>query len=144
MLIAVLVIVPYLRSLGPAHPGPFAVYHTAGDWLARNTRAEEGVLDLTDWSLFFSERGGYHFADVYKAPADPNMRWIVVRRPHVMGHWHYSQIIRDLLGGRDAVAQVPPHAGPAELQISIYDRQSPVPLAAATEINLHDRDRKRH
>ena len=143
MSIAVLVIVPYLRSLGPAHPGPFAVYHTTGDWLARNTRPDEEVLDLTDWALFFSQRGGYHFADVYKAPADPKMRWIVVRKPHVEGHWHYSKIIRELLDGREAVAQVPPHAGPGELQISIYDRQIPVPLAKATDVGLRDRDLKR-
>jgi len=101
------------------------------------------VLDLTDWSLFFSQRSGYHFADVYKAPADPKMRWIVVRRPHVEGHWHYSKIIRELLDGREAVAQLPPHAAPGELQISIYDRQRPVPLAAATEINPRDRELKR-
>ena len=142
-LIALLVIVPCLRALGPVHPGPFAVYHTTGDWLARNTRPEEEVLDLTDWSLYFSQRTGYHFADVYKAPADPKMRWIVVRRPHVEGHWHYSKIIRELLDGREAVAQLPPHASPGELQISIYDRHSPVPLAAATEIDVRDRDLKR-
>ena len=81
MLIAPLVIFPSIRSLGPAHPGPFAVYYTAGDWLAENTRPEEKVLDLTDWSLFFSGREGYRFADAYKAPADPQTRWIVVRTP---------------------------------------------------------------
>ena len=85
VVIAALVIVPYVRSLGPAHPGPFAVYYTTGDWLAANTRPEEKVLDLTDWSLFFSGRDGYHFADVYKAPADPRMRWIVIRKPDDRG-----------------------------------------------------------
>ena len=136
MLIAPLVVVPYLRSLGPAHPGPFAVYYSAGDWLAENTRPEEKVLDLTDWSLFFSRREGYHFAEVYKAPADPQTRWIVVRKPEVDGHWHYSALIRALLSGKTAVAQLPAQAVPGELQISIYDCQESAPLTAAAEIDL--------
>jgi hypothetical protein len=139
MLIVPLVIVPYVRSLGPAHPGPFALYYTAGDWLAENTRPDEKVLDLTDWSLFFSKRAGYHFADVYKAPADPQTRWIVVRKPEVDGHWHYSALIRELLSGKTAVAQLPAQAAPGELQISIYDCQGSEPLTAAAEINPPDR-----
>jgi hypothetical protein len=141
ILIAAIVIVPYVRSLGPAHPGPFALYYTTGDWLAANTRPGDKVLDLTDWSLFFSGRDGYHFADVYKAPADPRMRWIVLRRPDVDGHWHYSEIIRELLGGRAAVAQLPARAAPGELQISIYDRREPGRLAAAAEPGSRDRTR---
>ena len=141
--IALLVIVPNIRSLGPAHPGPFSVYYTAGDWLAANTRPDERVLDLTDWSLFFSRRGGYHFADVYEAPADPILRWIVVRTPDAQGEWHYGKIVRELLGGRDAVARVPAAAAPGETQISIYDRQGPVPLATSAGINLRDRQAER-
>jgi Dolichyl-phosphate-mannose-protein mannosyltransferase len=143
MLIAPLVIVPCIRSLGPAHPGPFAVYYTAGDWLARNTRPQEKVLDLSDWSLFFSQRGGYHFADVSKAPADPQTRWIVVQRPNVDGHWHHGKVIGELLSGKAPVARLPAQAAPGELQISIYDRQSPARLAAASEINPPERNRAR-
>ena len=66
--IALMVIVPNIRSLGPAHLGPFSVYYSTGDWLAANTRVEEKVLDLTDWSLFFSKREGYQFADLHRAP----------------------------------------------------------------------------
>ncbi len=130
-LIAILVVIPYLRTLGPLRAGPFAAYHTAGDWLARNTGTHEEVLDLTDWSLFFSRRPGYHFADVYRAPRDPNTRWIVVRQPHIEGHWHYSQVVRDLIDGREAVALFPPRPGPNEMQIRIYDRLSPPALAAS-------------
>jgi hypothetical protein len=130
-LIATLVVIPYLRTLGPLRAGPFAAYHTAGDWLARNTGTHEEVLDLTDWSLFFSRRPGYHFADVYRAPRDPNTRWIVVRQPHIEGHWHYSQVVRDLIDGREAVALFPPRPGPNEMQIRIYDRLSPPALAAS-------------
>ncbi len=133
MLIAACAIVPYVRSLGPAHPGPFAVYWTAGDWLAEHTRPGEKVLDLTDWSLFFSGRDGYHFAEVYKAPADPRMRWVVTRGPEDGGRWHYTGIIDELVRGRAAVAQLPAQASPGELQISIYDCRRPDPLAAAVE-----------
>jgi 4-amino-4-deoxy-L-arabinose transferase-like glycosyltransferase len=130
-LIAALVVVSDLRTLGPLRTGPFSAYYSAGHWLARNTRPTEQVLDLTDWSLFFSERPGYHFADVYRAPRDPKTRWIVVRRPHIDGHWHYSEVVRELIGGREAVALVPPQPGPNEMQICIYDRLSPPALAAS-------------
>ena len=130
-LIAILVVIPYLHTLGPLRPGPFSAYHMAGDWLARNTGARDQVLDLTDWSLFFSRRSGYHFADVYQAPNDPRMRWIVARQPHIEGHWHYSQVVRDLIGGREAAAVIPLHPGPNEMQIRIYDRLSPPTIAAS-------------
>ncbi len=144
MLIAPLVIVPSVRWLGPAHPGPFAVYYTAGDWLARNTRPDEKVLDLTDWSLFFSEREGYQLADLCKAPEDPRTRWIVVRRPEVEGDWHYRKVIRELLSdGQRAVAQLPAEAAPGELQISIYDRQSAAALEAAADFDGPERNAAR-
>ena len=89
------------------------------------------MLDLTGWPLYFSELRGYSFANVYEAPADPATRWIVVRQPHVDGHWHYSQVIRDLIGGREPVALVPPRATPNQVQILIYDRKSAAPRVAA-------------
>jgi hypothetical protein len=123
-LIALVIVVPNLRPLGPVKPGPFSVYIRAADWLAHNTRSTERILDLTDWSVYFSQRPGYSFANVYEAPADPNMRWIVVRKPHVEGHWHYSQVVRALIGDRAPIALVPAEAGPNRVQIRIYDRQA--------------------
>jgi hypothetical protein len=138
MLIGILVIGPYVRSLGSAHPGPFSAYYAAGDWLAQNTRPDEKVVDLTDWSLFFSDREGYHFAEFYKAPRDQKARWIVVPRPDTPGGWHYREIVRELVSDRAAVAEFPARPAPGEMQISIYDRQSPVPLASsrATDYSL--------
>ena len=107
----------------------------AGEWLVENTRPQEKVLDLTDWSLFFSGRDGYHFADVYKAPTDPQTRWIVMRKPEVAGQWHYSKTIGELLGDKAAVAQFPAQAAAGELKISIYDRQRAIPLTAAADIH---------
>ncbi len=58
------------------------------------------MLDLTDWSLYFSQRPGYNLANVADAMSDPNMRWIVVRSPQIEEDWHYDQVIRELIGGR--------------------------------------------
>jgi Dolichyl-phosphate-mannose-protein mannosyltransferase len=125
LLIAALVLQPNLQPLGPAVPGPFSVYYSTGDWIAEHTAPNDQVLDLTDWSLFFSKRPGYAFASVYKAPEDPRTRWIVVRKPHVEGRWHYSDILRNMIGNRDPVALIPPVAKPSQVQIRIYDRLSP-------------------
>ncbi len=143
VLIALLLIVPELRSLGPAHPGPFAIYYRTADWLAANTRSDEKVLDLTDWSLFFSRRAGYHFADLYKAPADPKMRWIVVRTPEVEGQWHYQKIVAELLHDHEPVARLPAQPARGEIQICIYDRQNPAPLTAAAEAITQEPRRER-
>jgi hypothetical protein len=137
VLIGLLVVVPNLRSLGPPNPGPFSVYRETGQWLAQNTRISDQVLDLTDWSLFYSGGPGYLFANVYEAPSNPNTRWIVVRQPHVEGHWHYSQVLRELIDGREPVALVPQQADPNQVQIRIYDLRA-APAQTATKTN--DRD----
>jgi hypothetical protein len=128
-----MILVLQIQELGPLNPGPYFVYHSASEWLTRNARDNEHVLDLTGWPLYLSRLHGYNFADVYEAPADPNTRWIVVRQPHVQGHWYYSQVIRDLIGGREPVALVPPRVTSSQVQILIYDRQAPEGrMAAAT------------
>jgi Dolichyl-phosphate-mannose-protein mannosyltransferase len=128
-----LIVVPALRNFESFIPGPFSVYKATGQWIARNTLAGEGVLDLTDWSLFFSGRPGYAFAGVYEAAANPRTRWIVVRKPHVDGHWHYSGVLRTLIGGRVPVALVPPEARPGQVQIRIYDLQAETPKALGND-----------
>ncbi len=124
-LIAGLVIYPNLRLLGPRNTGPYSVYVATGHWIAGHAGGSDGVLDLTNWSLFFSERPGYSFAQVYEAPADPHLRWVVVRRPHVEGHWQYSQVVRNMIRDREPVAMVPPRAAADQVQVRIYDLQSP-------------------
>ncbi len=120
------------QDLGPFNHGPYSVYRAAGDWLSHHTAKGERVLDLTGWPLYFSTLSGYGFANVYQAPADPTIRWIVVRQPHIEGHWYYSGVIRDLIGGRAPVAIVPPRASPNQVQILIYDRLARSPQMAAT------------
>ena len=41
------------------------------------------VLDLTDWSLFFSDQPGYGIGKVEEAAARPETRWVVVRDAHL-------------------------------------------------------------
>jgi hypothetical protein len=125
VLFAVLILSNGGHAMDYINSGPFAVYHDAAGWLAQNAAADDKVLDMTDWSLYLSRRDGYHFADVYKAPADPTTRWIVVRAPHVEGHWPYSNVLRDLIGDREPTAVIPSRPAPGQLQIWIYDRQQP-------------------
>ncbi len=131
LLIAVGIVVPNLRALGPRNPGPFEVYEEAGAWIREHAKSGEQVLDLTDWSVFFSKRPGYVFADVYSAPGDPATRWVVVRKPHVDGRWHYSKVVRELIGGRQPVAVLPAAADPRQVQIRVYDRLAPAAAVAA-------------
>jgi hypothetical protein len=132
VLISVLIMIPDVRSLGPVCPGPYWAYIATGDWLAQNTRGRERVLDLTDWSLYFSQRPGYSVADVRDAVDDPNTRWIVVRGPRIEANWHYDQIIQELIDGREPVALLPVQIGPDQAPISIYDRYTAaLPTATA-------------
>ena len=132
VLISSLIMIPNSRSLGPFSPGPYWIYIATGDWLAQNTREPERVLDLTDWSLYFSQRSGYNVADVGDAMSDPNTRWIVVRSPQIEENWHYDQVIRELIGGRAPVALLPIEIGPNQAPVCIYDRYPPaLPAAAA-------------
>jgi 4-amino-4-deoxy-L-arabinose transferase-like glycosyltransferase len=125
-LIAGLVVYPNLHGLGPRNDGPYSVYVATGRWISGHAADRERVLDLTNWSLFFSDRPGYSFAQVYTAPADPTLRWLVVRKPHVEGRWQYSHVLRDLIGDREPVAMVPDRAAGDQVQIRIYDLKSPV------------------
>lgn len=125
ILLAMLVVAPNLYALGPMNPGPYAVYHHTGEWIASHVLVDERVLDMTDWSLYFSGRAGYTFADVYSAPADPHTRFIVVRDGQLDGHWPYCQVLRELIGDRQPVVQLPAAATAHQMKIEIYDRHMP-------------------
>ncbi len=120
-----MIAIPNARGLGPPNPGPYAVYHSAGEWLTQNTLENERVLDLTDWSLYFSRRPGYSFANLYEAPGDPRTRWIVVRDRQIDGPEPYGELVRTLIRGRDPVACLPSTAAPNQLCIRVYDRRRP-------------------
>ena len=132
---AMLIVPPRLAQSSHATVGPFSVYRDVGAWLAQNARDDGRILDLTDWSLYFSQREGYRFDQVSNAPADPRTRWVVVRKPHLSGHWNYSKVVRQLVGNRAPVMMVPDHPFPGQLQVMIYDlldASSPVAAAASS------------
>jgi hypothetical protein len=118
-----LVAVPRLGQTGETIPGPFHVYRDTGQWLAANAVPGDRILDLTDWSLYFSGLPGYRFAQVYDAPSDPDLRWVVIRQAHLEGRWNYSSLVHNLVQGCEPVALVPPDPGPGQLQVRIYDRR---------------------
>lgn len=131
-LVAGLVAGPHIRDARLSFPDPFQVYRDAGAWLAANTRDGDQVLDMTDWTLFFSGRPGYRFAHVFEAPGDPRMRWVVLRKPHLEGHWKYSSVVRDLVGEREPVTLIPPDPAPGQLQLRVYDRLAPARHVASS------------
>jgi hypothetical protein len=133
VLLTAFLIGPRMRDAGRWIPGPFHAYRDAGAWLAQNVGSDESTLDLTDWSLFFSGRPGYRFADVYETPADSSLRWVIARRPDLDGNQNYPTVVRQLLGRRKPVAQIPAEPEPGQLQLLIYDRRGPVSAVAAID-----------
>jgi hypothetical protein len=142
VVLVVLVVVPRVRATGPAILDPFRAYRDTAAWLARNHRDGERILDLTDWSLYFSRCPGYRLAHVYEAPADPQTRWVVVRTPHLVGHWNYTKVVRELVGNRDPVVLIPDHPAPGQLQVRIYDRFAPAAQVAAAGPSEAPRSRR--
>jgi hypothetical protein len=130
-ILAAFVLIPPARAMTPFH-GSFAVYRDAGSWIANTKSHDYGkVLDLTDWSLYFSGQEGFKFSEIHWAAIDPNTRWVVVRDAHLRGRWHYSRIVRDLIAGREPVIAIPEHPAPGGLQVRIYDRRAPKTAVAA-------------
>jgi hypothetical protein len=135
------VAVPHLQAMTPYH-GSFAAYRDAGDWIARTKARDHGkVLDMTDWSLFFSGQPGFKFSQVQWAAIDPNTRWIVAREAHVRGRWFYTRAVRDLIDGREPVVTFPAHPAPREVQVRIYDRRAPKPATLAGQMPGQDSGR---
>jgi hypothetical protein len=133
--LALVAILPGMRHLGPARPGPFWLYRSAADYLTTLAEPDERILDLTDWSLFFSGRPGYHFAEVFAAPADLATRWIVVTAPHVDGERSFSPVVRDLIGDREPIISIPPLPDRRQLQLRIYDRTPGSPETRIADAN---------
>jgi 4-amino-4-deoxy-L-arabinose transferase-like glycosyltransferase len=144
VLLVLLVVLPNLRTLGPINAGSYSVYHAAGRWIAQHASPAEGILDLTDWSLYFSQRPGARFAEIYDAGGDPNLRWILALPAQVAGHGPYSRVLRDLIAERAPVALIPPDAGTDQVQIRVYDRRTAGAWAAsATNADGHPRETRR-
>ncbi|APW59062.1 glycosyltransferase family 39 protein [Paludisphaera borealis] len=103
-------------------PGPFNVYWDAGLWLANASKDDAQVLDLTDWSLYFSQRKGSSFAQIHEAAVDPNIRWVVALKSQAEGASTYAPALRELIGDRPPVVVVPASPQPGQVQVQIFER----------------------
>jgi hypothetical protein len=130
LVVAAVVVWPPYRARTP-YASSFAPYRAAGVWLAERREAEGRVLDLTDWSLFFSGRQGSGFARVLDAAGRPDTRFLVVRDAHLAGHLHYNDVVRRLVDGRAPVARFPERPEPRQLQVEVYDLSPDAPAAVA-------------
>jgi hypothetical protein len=145
LLLGVVLGLPWLRTTTQV-PGSFGSYRDAGSWIEQVTAKNPGkVLDMTDWSLYFSQRPGFILKDIRTAAADPDTRWIVARNAHLRGHWVYSHLLADLVRGRTPTYLIPAHPKPGQLQIRIYDRWSAPrvasPVPAPTTPRVEDQTR---
>jgi len=121
-----LILVPRLGEPVVSTPGPFNVYWDAGIWLSSAEPKEGKALDLTDWSLYFSRREGLNFADLPKAAADPNVRWVVALGSQVDEPSTYSDALHGLIGDRPPIVAIPGDPQPGQTQVRVYERVAPV------------------
>jgi hypothetical protein len=122
--IAAVVAWPLDRARTP-YRSSFAAYRQAGTWLADLPEADGQVLDMTDWSLFFSGRDGAGFARVLEAADRPATRFLVVRDAHLTGHLHYNEVLRRLVAGRAPLARFPDRPTARQWQVAVYDLAGP-------------------
>jgi hypothetical protein len=119
--------IPFVESTTRVR-GSFGTYRDVGSWLSEVSGKSPGkALDMTDWSLFFSQQPGFQLKDVEAASLDPNTRWIIARNAHIQGRWRYSRLVQHMIQDRKPVMSFPPDPGPGQLQVRIYDRWAPPP-----------------
>lgn len=129
--LAGLVCWPYASSSSP-YNSSFAAYRMAGWWLEHTPDTDGRILDLTDWSLYFSNRAGRGIGKVEEAARCPETRFVVVRDAHLTGHGRSSEIARALVGDRKPVAVFPEHPAPRQLQVAVYDLTTTASSAGGT------------
>jgi hypothetical protein len=122
--LALLVVWPVARNRMPFNSS-FAPYRMAGWWLAERPETAGRVLDLTDWSVFFSDKPGFGIGRLDEAAARPETRWVVVHNGHLNSHGRSGAVARSLVDGRQPVARFPEHPGPGQLQVAVYDLETP-------------------
>ena len=126
VVLAALLIVPAYQAKLPFNSS-FAPYRMAGWWLEHRDPAHSGdVLDLTDWSLYFSNQPGFGIGAVAEAAARPGTRFVVVRDAHLNGHGRSSEIARALVAERAPIARFPEHPAPRQIQVAVYDLATPI------------------
>lgn len=142
VILACLIAIPHVQAMTP-FANSFSAYRNAGEWIAQTKSHDHGkVLDLTDWSLYFSQQPGFKFNEVYWGVIDPNTRWVVVRDAHLNGHGRYSDVIRKFVAGYEPVALFPPHPTSRQVQIQIYDRRAPKTVSVVGKTRDSGKGRK--
>ena len=111
----------YSADLATPLNGRFSGYRGAAEYLTMCVPEGEKVVDLTGWSLFYSGRPGYTFANLHEAMGDPTVTRVVVRDAHRDGPWAYCEQIRRLVGGRKPTATYPEHPAPKQPVVFVYD-----------------------
>ena len=139
VLVAMLALAERKALLAPVNAGA-AGYRQAGLWLAEHASADEHVADVTGWSQFYGARAGYVFANLIEAPADPALRWVIVRDAHLQGPWPYCERLRGLVVGAKLVVRFPPTASAGRSRVSIYERPRRAPEQQAE--SRTDRERR--
>lgn len=132
--LALLVVCPVYRNQTP-YNSSFAPYRMAGSWIESVPEVDTNgrVLDLTDWSLYFSNRAGFGISEVDEASARPQTRFVVLREAHLQGHGHSSEVARALVGRREPIVRFPKDPAPHQLQVVVYDLAVPAPVSVASD-----------
>ena len=130
LVVGFLIVWPVYRGSTP-YNSSFAPYRMVGSWIAGAPETEGRVLDLTDWSLFFGNRSGFGIGKVSEAVSRPKTRWVVLRDAHLNGHGQSSKLARALIAGREPVGRFPEVVAPGQIQVNVYDLNTP-PAATAT------------
>jgi hypothetical protein len=128
-ILGAVVVWPFYRDRTPYNTS-FLPYRFAGAWLAERPDADGRVLDLTDWTLFFSGKQGDGFAAVLDALQRPATRYLVVRDAHLNGHLHYNEAVRHAIDGREPIARFPDNPTPRQIRVAVYDLAAPAPAPA--------------
>jgi hypothetical protein len=110
--------------------GEYVGYRGAAAYLREHVPAGARVVDVTGWSLYYGERSGYTYANLIEAPADPDLRWVVVRDGHLRGPWPYCARLRALVAGHEPVAVYPERPRPDEAQVFVFDLKAATPVGA--------------
>ena len=110
---------PIYPSLTP-FTSSFARYRQAGAWIAEHPEVDGKVLDLTDWSLFFSERSGGTFQDIPRLADDPKIRYVVVRESQLAADNHVATMLKSEFAGSTTVADYPA-AKPGGNRVMVFD-----------------------
>jgi hypothetical protein len=119
-------------TLAPVNEG-FGAYRLAGAWLAEHVPPGTPVVDVTGWSLFYGQRPGYTFANLHESFGNPELRWVIAREAHMKGPWHYCDQLRTLVAERRPVEVFQAAAQRGQVQVYVFDLQSPAPRSALQE-----------